>query len=452
MADGSRCGGQRHFLREGPPGGERVKRFSLARAKLGAIAVDVTPLRESIPFRFLLIGQSVGWLGKHMRIVALAWQVYSITGSSVAVGMLGLTELVPLLGLSAVAGSVADTHDRRRVMWWSQAGSVIISLSLAGVALLDSPSVLLIYALSAAAASFDAFDTPARIAMIPALVGWHGIGPAYALRQIIMQVSQIIGPALGGLLIGTFSVGVVYVVDAGAFMLSIAMLSFVPSVVPPPSKHASRWEAIKEGIRWSLGRRLLRSIFLIDLAAMTFGMPRALFPQLADEVFGIGASGVGLLYAAPGVGAFIGAMLSGWITRVIRQGIAVIIAVAMWGATITLVGVLLSSLVATLILLALAGAADVVSAVFRGTMLQQSTPDELRGRVTAINALANIGGPRMGDIEAGTAAALLGLRGSVVFGGLACLACTALLGWRFPELRRYRRTEAPSGGDLPVSE
>jgi MFS family permease len=420
--------------------------------KFGEIAVDVKPLRESKGFRYLLAGQSIGWLGKHMRIVALAWQVYSITGSSVAVGMLGLTEVVPLIALSSVAGSIADTHDRRRVMWWSQVGSIFISLALAALAVVDAPPLLAVYALSAAAASFDAFDTPARLAILPALVGWEGIAPAFALRQIIMQISQIIGPALGGVLIGAFSVGVVYLVDAGTFVVSIATLSFVPSVIPAPSKHVSRLEAIKEGLRWALGRRLLRSIFLIDLAAMVFGMPRALFPELADEVFGIGATGLGMLYAAPGVGALLGAMLSGWVGKVSRQGVAIFLAVGAWGLSVTLVGVMLSSLVATLLLLTTAGAADVLSAVFRGTLLQQSTPDELRGRVTSINTLATVGGPRLGDIEAGTAAALLGLRGSIVFGGVACLAFTALIGWRYPELRRYRRTKAPVAEGLPMTE
>jgi hypothetical protein len=336
-------------------------------------------------------------------------------------------------------------------MWWSQAGSVCISLALAGVTLLDSPPLAGIYALSAAAAAFDAFDAPARLAIVPALVGWNGIAPAFALRQIILQLSQIVGPALGGLLIGASSVGVVYLVDAGTFVLSIATLSFVPSVVPPPTRHASHLEAVKEGFRWALGRRLLRSIFLADLAAMVFGMPRALFPELADEIYGIGASGVGLLYAAPGVGALLGAMLSGWINNMSRHGLAILVSVGVWGLSITAMGVMLSSLVATLAFLTLGGAADVLSSVFRGTLLQQSTPDELRGRVTAINTLATVGGPRLGDIEAGTAAALLGLRGTILFGGIACVALTAVIGWRFPELRRYRRSEAPeTDAPLPI--
>lgn len=387
-----------------------------------------------------------------MRIVALAWQVFSITGSSVAVGMLGLTEVIPLLVLSAYSGAIADTHDRKRIMFWAQAGSVVVSIALAALTLADAAPVAILYLLSAAAASCDALDGPARMAIVPSLVGWDKIGPAYALRQIIYQVTQIAGPAIGGLLIGASSVGAVYVIDAATFMISIGLLVGVPSRPPAGITHGSRFQAVKEGLRWALGRPLLRSIFLIDFAAMVFGLPRALFPELAVEVFHIGASGVGLLYAAPAVGALAGAVLSGWVTRVPKQGLAIFGAVAVWGASITLTGLVIPNLGATLFFLVIAGGADVLSAVFRGTLLQQSTPDHLRGRVTSVNTLATVGGPRLGDVEAGVAAALLGLRNSIVFGGLVSLAVTALIALRYPVLRRFRRAAPPVAGRVDEIE
>lgn len=415
-------------------------------SRLSGITVDVSPLRKFPAFRFFLAGQSIGWFGKHMRVVALGWQIYSITGSSVAVGMLGLTEVVPLIAFSSFAGTLADTHDRKRIMRWSQAAQVAVSLALAILTISGSPPLLAIYALSAMAAASDAFDGPVRVAIVPSLVDWDGIAPAFALRQILMQISQIIGPALGGILIGAFSVAAVYLVDAALFMVSIFTLGFVPSLVPAQTKHVSRLDAIKEGLRFALGQRLLRSLFLVDLAAMVFGMPRALFPELAVDVFGIGASGVGLLYAAPAAGAFLGAMLSGWVNGVSRQGIAIFVSVGVWGIAVTAAGLALPHLILTLILLSAAGAADVFSAVFRVTLLQQSTPDGLRGRVTSVSTMATVGGPPLGDVEAGTAAALIGLRGSIVFGGLACLAITAMIGWRYPELRRFRRGDDPGSG------
>ena len=233
-------------------------------------------------------------------------------------------------------------------------------------------------------------------------------------------------------------------IDAVTFVASITMLTWVPSQKPPPGEQVSRFEAVKEGLRFALGKRLLRAIFLVDLAAMIFGMPRALFPELADEVFGIGAAGVGILYSAPALGALIGAMFSGWVNNVSKQGPAIFIAVGGWGVAITLAGVALPNLALTLTFLAIAGAADVLSAVFRGTLLHQSTPDSLRGRGTSVNTLATVGGPRLGAMEAGTAAALMGLRGSFVFGGVTCLVVTALIAFRYPELRRFERSERPA--------
>ncbi len=260
-----------------------------------------------------------------------------------------------------------------------------------------------------------------------------------ALRQVVFQTTLIVGPAIGGFVIHAFGVEWVYVLDAVSFLASLAALRWVPPRPPGEMGQATRLESIREGLRFSFKTPLLLSIFSIDLVAMIFGMPRAVFPALAEHRFGMGARGLGLLYAAPSVGALVGALTTGWVAGVQRRGRAVIVAVAAWGAAITFAGLSVFSLPLTLLFLALAGAADVVSAVFRGTMLFEQTPDHLRGRVSAVNIMVVTGGPRLGDIEAGLVAAIpaVGAAGSVVIGGVACLLGTAAVAALSPSLRSY---------------
>lgn len=371
-----------------------------------------------------------------MRYVALAWQVYSLTGSSVAVGLLGLAEVIPLIVLTMFAGALADSGDRKKIMMWSQIASMGVSVALTIVALTDNPALWLLYALAALGATFDALDRPSRQAVIPSLVGVEKIAAALALRQITFQLAQILGPALGGLAIASLSLAAVYALDAATFVASLISLRPLP---PSRPEGETRRDAkmIVEGLRFSLGRPLIRSVFAIDLIAMVFGMPRAVFPALAENVFHMGAEGVGILYAAPSLGALLGALFSGWVGRISRYGRAIFIIVAVWGASISLAGVFVFSLPLLLIFLVIAGIADVLSAVFRGTLVQETTPDALRGRVTAVNQLVVVGGPRLGDVEAGFAAAALGPRGSVISGGLACLVGIGLLWLKTPQLKQY---------------
>lgn len=372
-----------------------------------------------------------------MRYVAMAWQIFVLTGSSAAVGLLGLAEVIPMIVVSIFAGPMADVRDRKKIMFWSQAASMAVSATLALVALAAKPSLWMLYGLTSLGATFDAFDKPARSALIPRLVGPEKIAPAMALKQISFQVSQVIGPALGGLAVAAFSLSVVYAIDALTFIAALVSLRAIPAFGPSGERRPPL-TLVREGLKFSIGRPLIRSVFLVDLVAMVFGMPRAVFPALARS-FGIGAAGLGLLYSAPAVGALLGALLSGWVGRIERHGAAIFIAVAVWGASIAAAGFLGWSLVPLLGFLALAGAADVFSAVFRGTLVQEATPDEFRGRVSAVNTLVVAGGPRVGDIEAGMAAALFGARGSVIAGGVACLAGTGILFLTSTELRHYAR-------------
>ena len=407
--------------------------------RFSGLALDVSPLRESVPYRALWIGQIISLLGSQIRYIAVPYQVFRITGSVFAVGMIGLAEVVPLIAFSILGGAWADRTDRRALIARTQIAMMATSLALAAVTFAGAPSLPAIYGLTAIASVFNAVDRPARAAMIPAMVAPGKIAAAMALRQVVFQVTQIVGPLVGGLLIAGVGIGWAYVVDAFTFVAALVALRWVPPAPPEGAVEQSAWDSVREGLRFSFRTPFILSIFVIDLVAMIFGMPRAVFPALAERTFDGGATTLSLLYASVSIGALAGALTSGWVPRVRSQGAAVLIAVTIWGAAITLAGLSLFSLLLTMTFLAVAGAADVISAVFRGTMLQENTPDALRGRVTAVNLMVVTGGPRLGDVEAGIAATLVGAPASVVVGGIACLLGTGVVAALFPPLRRYRR-------------
>ncbi len=390
-----------------------------------------------------------------MRFVAVPYQVFQLTGSNVAVGLIGLAEVVPLIVFSILGGALADRRDRKSIIAYTQVALMATSAGLAAVSLAGSPSLVAIYALTGIAAAFNAVDRPARTSLVPALVAEGKMSAAMALRQVVFQVTQIVGPAVAGLLLAYFSVGIVYAIDALTFIAALVCLRWVPAGLSPARRDQPALAAVREGLRFSFKTPFVLSIFVIDLVAMIFGMPRAVFPALAERTFGMGAKGLGLLYAAPSVGALIGALTTGWVPRVRRQGVAVLASVTAWGVAITLAGLCLFSLPLTLLFLALAGAADVFSAVFRGTMLQEYTPDAIRGRVSAVNLMVVTGGPRLGDVEAGLVAGAVGAPASVVIGGVACLVGTGAVAAAFPSLRNYERRPVespPRAGARDISE
>ena len=409
------------------------RRFGAARA----IAIDITPLRESPAYRALWIGQIISLMGTQMRYVAVAYQVFVITDSTVAVGLIGLAEVIPLVIFSILGGAIADRRDRRQLIAWSQVLSLLTASALAFVSFGESPSLFWIYGLTAVASAVNGIDRPARSAMVPQLIPPGTLSAAMALRQVVFQITQIVGPALAGLLLAQVEIGWVYAIDAITYVAAMIALHWVPSTPITAGGDESSMQSIKEGLRFAVRTPVLLSIFSIDLVAMIFGMPRAVFPELATETFDVGPEGLGILYAAISAGALIGALTTGWVKRVRRQGRAVLIAVTIWGLTITLAGLSLWSFWLTLVFLALAGAADVISAVFRGTMLQEVTPDELRGRISAVQIMVVTGGPRVGDIEAGLVAGAFGAPASVVIGGVACLVGTGMIAKVFPQLRNY---------------
>jgi MFS family permease len=402
----------------------------------GRLLIDLGPLRQSQAFRRLWGGYLITTLGSQLTVVAIPYQVFKLTHSSLDVGLVGLAQIVPVLAGSLFGGSIADAVDRRVLLLVTQVCLAACSLGLALNSSGGHPAIWPLYALSALSAGIASVDSPARSAVLANLVDRGMFASANALWQLLYQVSQVAGPAVAGLLLGEFGIGSVYWIDAATFAVSILAVASLPELRPPGGGTRFGLSSIAEGLRFLKGRPVLQGTFVIDLNAMVLGMPRALFPALALTRFHAGAGTLGLLYAAPGAGALIGALLTGWVVAVKKQGRAVIVAVAIWGLAITAFG-LVPWLAAALAMLAVAGAADVVSAVFRGTILQLEAPEALRGRLSSVHTAVVTGGPRIGDFEAGAVATLSTPEISVVSGGLGCLVGVALVTWLMPRFARY---------------
>ena len=382
-------------------------------------------------------------MGNQITRIALPYQVFVLTGSTLAIGILSLCQLVPILVFALGAGSLADVMDRRRLLLLTQTALAACSLALVALAFQGSPPVIALFVIAAVAAGLGAVDQPARASSVPRLVPPERLSSAIALNQLNFQLASIVGPAFGGILIATVGLSGAYAVDVVSFAAAIVALLAIAPLPPLGAVRRPGLTAINEGLRFVRRRRAILGTFVIDLDAMIFGMPSALFPVLALEVFGTGAVGFGLLAAAPAVGAFIGAVLSGWVSAVRRTGRAILLAVVGWGLAITAFGLASFSFPLALVFLALAGAADVFSAVFRSALVQLDTPDGLRGRVTSIHTLVVTGGPRLGDLEAAVVASLTTPQFAVVSGGVLCVLGVGVVARRFPELVRYVLSAGP---------
>ncbi|HEX6207310.1 MAG TPA: MFS transporter [Actinomycetota bacterium] len=418
-----------------PPIASRRAR-AVARAR--GIAVDLTPLRVSRDYRLLWLGEMASHTGRHITVVALPFQIYQLTGSPLAIGMMGLAQVVPLVILSQIGGVIADRVDRRRLLAITQVGLAAASLGLAIAASLGSPPLWFLYLVAAVIGGLSGIESPTRAATVPRLVGTTHVPSAIALEQTLFQLSDVIGPAIGGLVLASLGLSWAYALDASSSVVAFGMVLAMRPLPPDPSQRQVKGTtAFREGFRFLRGRRVLQAAFQVDLIAMVFGMPRALFPVLAVEVFHVGPRGLGLLYAAPGAGALLGALTSGWVRHVRRQGQAVLLAVVVWGLAIAAFG-LTDVLWLALVLLGIAGAADMLSAIFRATILQLSIPDRLRGRLSAIHIAVVVGGPRLGDMEAGVVAAVVSPTFSVVSGGVATVIGVGVLAALVPAFVRYR--------------
>ncbi len=397
---------------------------------MSRLFVDITPLRTRRDFRLLFTSQFVSLLGSNVTLVAVPFQVYRDTHSSLWVGAASVIQLPFLIAGSLWGGAAGDQHDRRRLMIAVALVQTLLSTALGFNAWWTGSPLVVVLLLAALAAGAGGFAGPLRAAIIPRLVAPDELVAAYGLNQVMMNVSVVAGPSLAGLLLAGVGLSWCYLVD-GATFLALAGATVLFRPIPPSgaAASASLRQSIAEGIAYVRAHRVAQSVYLIDLNAMVFGLPRALFPAVALTEYHGGPRLLGLLYAAPGIGAVVMAFLTGWLARVTRQGRLVVLVVVAWGAAMALFGAVHVVAVA-IVCLAVAGAMDVISTVLRNTILQNAISDDFRSRVSSIQIAVVTGGPRLGDLESGLVARLAGTRFSIVSGGLACVAGAALLVWR----------------------
>jgi MFS family permease len=400
------------------------------------IAADVTPLRESRDYRRWWFGYSASFTGTQLTQFAIPLQVYLLTRSSLDVGLVGLVVLVPLVTMGLLGGAIADAVDRRKLTLVTGSMLTVLSALLTLQAVLHANALWLLYVIAGAQGAVSAVDSSARGAILPRLVRREMLPAANALGQLGFNMGLSAGPLLGGLLVGTLGFGWAYGLDTVSFVAVLYAVWRLPPMPPEGGGSKAGVASVLEGLRFLGPRKNLLMTFLVDINAMVFGMPRALFPAIGVTWFHGGAGTVGLLAAAPPIGALLGAATSGWAGRVRRQGRAVLVAVLVWGGSIAAFG-FSRVLWIGLVLLAIAGAADMVSAIFRNTILQVATPDSLRGRLQGVFIVVVTGGPRLGDFEAGSVGNAFGTQLSVVSGGLACIAGVGILAALFPSFAAY---------------
>jgi len=405
-------------------------------ARLRGATLDLTPLRVSRPYRRLLLGDAVSVIGTQVTAVAVMLQVYAITGSAAAVGLVGVSGLVPLIVFGLYGGAIADAFDRRRLVLMTTCGQLVLALVLVAQAVAGLERVWLLYLVVAVQAGLFAIDSPARQAFVPRLLPRHLLPAANALKMVEFNLAVTVGPLLAGVLVARFGYGAAYGLDALTFTVAVLAVRGLPSMAPEGGGRKAGTASVLEGLAFLRTRQVLLMTFVVDLVAMVFAMPRALFPALAEEVFGGGAQTAGLLYSSLAAGALVGALFSGWFGRVHRHGVAVLAAIGAWGVSITLFG-LTDVLWLAMLCLAAAGTADMVSAVFRTAILQAAAPDEMRGRLGGVFIVVVAGGPRVGDARAGGGAELVGLQGASVAGGLAVVGVTAVVAVAAKGFRSY---------------
>lgn len=404
-----------------------LKRF------LGRAAVDLGPLRRSVDYRWLLGAQSISSLGSAITYVVLPWQIYQLTKSSVLVGLMGAVEFVPMLVMAMVGGHLADRIDRRRLVRIADASLGITATLLAINAARPVPSVPVVFVLAAIAAALSALARPARDALVPRIVPTDLLSAAAALGGLVYSISYVAGPAVAGLIVAKAGPAIGFGIDAASYLGSVLMISMIRPVPVSDRTESTGWQSVTEGWRYAVSRQELIGTYLIDMNAMFFGMPMALFPAMAEQ-FGPGT--VGLLYSMPAAGAGLCSLTSGWTSRVHRHGRAVALAAGVWGVAIVGFGMARALPVALVCLLA-AGFADCVSGIFRMTIWNRTIPDHLRGRLAGIEQISYLSGPYLGNAEAGLVAGAFGVRSSVISGGVLCVAGSIVLSLLLPRFIGY---------------
>ena len=389
-----------------------------------ALRIDVTPLRTSRDFRLLFYAGTVFYFGAMVSYVAIPYQIYTLTGSNFAVGAIGLVELAPLVVFGLYGGALADHVDRRRLLVGCGVAQAAFTAVLALNAFRDHPSVWLIFVLSVGLASTSSLQRPSREALMPRTVAHEELPAANALTSLGMQLGVLVGPALGGLLVAYVGIGWCFLVDICGLSVASLMFALMSSYPHREETTPPSLAGIRQGLTYALSRRDLLGTYVVDIVCMLLAFPVVLFPALAEEVFDRPQL-IGLLYSAETVGALAATALSGWTSRVHHHGRAIVVAATAYGGFVALAG-LLPSIWLVVGFLALSGAADMISGVFRGTIWSQTIPESMRGRLAGIEMLSYSLGPLGGQVRAGVTADLWSVRGSIASGGLACVGGVVL--------------------------
>jgi MFS family permease len=410
-------------------------------------AIDTSPLRER-PFRRLWTGQTITVVGTQMTLVVVPFQVFSVTHSSLAVGLTSIVALVPLVVFGLLGGAIADAVDRRVLLLGTQSGAALASGLLFAQSLLPGPGHLwVLWTLTAVESALTAVNSPTRSASIPTLVGDGNVAAANALNTTVQQAGVIVGPLLAGFLIDAGGLPVTYAIDAAGFVVAVILLRGLPPLPPVGAEGRLRFVAalrsVGEGFAFLRTQPVLLMTFVVDLIAMFFGWPRAVIPELAQTTFAHSANALGWLSAGVSIGALLMGLVSGWVTRIDRQGATVLSAICIWGVAVALFG-LSHSLVLAVFFLAVAGAGDLVSSVLRTSMLQTAAPDNMRGRMQGVFIVVVAGGPRLGDLRAGALAAGIGIPATMVSGGIAIVVAMAVVALAVPSFRRFRASQVRS--------
>jgi MFS family permease len=399
------------------------------------LSLDLSPLRTSRDFRLVFIAGLVTAFGSFISYVTIPYQVAKLTDDPLMVGLIGVCELLPLIFMSFVGGALADYIDRRLLVWGSEAALAVICGILLVNSLSDEPHLWLLYVAAFLTAAVAGLQRPALQAMVPRLVKPEELPATMSLQSLSMQFAQLAGMPLAGILLATFDLAWVYAFDLLTFAVSLVCLFLVKAVPPPAAADRPSLNSVITGLRYAKSRPELLGTYLVDINAMFFGMPSALYPFLADDLGG--PKVLGLLYAAPAVGSLLATIGSGWTARVHRHGLMVLIAAALWGVGIVGVG-LSNTLWLTLFCLAFAGGADMVSGLFRMIIWNQTIPDHLRGRLAGIEMLSYTTGPLLGQLRAGAMARTgLGVAGSIWVGGVLCVIGSLALAAALPKFLRY---------------
>lgn len=403
---------------------------------MAKVFADISPLREHPEFRRLWIGSVVSQFGSQLSTVAIAYEVFHLTNSDLDVGLVSLVQLVPSLFGFVLGGSVADAMDRRKLLLLTNTMMAVVAFVMAEDVSRAHPSLIALYGLAGVLALIQSIGSPAQSALQIAIVGRETIMKATALTSLSRQLSTVVGPGVGGVLIAAFGSKAAFWANAASFIVILVSVLSVTSRAPVGGVTRFGWTSIVEGFAFLRGRQAIQGTFIGDLNATILGMPTALFPAIAIHHYHGGPETLGLLYAAPAAGALLGGVFSAWTSRIRRLGYAICVCIAIWGVFLIVFG-LATSIVLGLFCLAVAGAADMVSEILRNTILQTEAPDRLRGRLTSIQTAVVQSGPRLGNTEAGLVAAVSSTQVSVVSGGIGCVVGIAIIAKLMPKFVNY---------------